>query len=57
MPAVGQTLFLGEAAVEHDPDIVAALGAEVKAKGFKALKTNIMLWQDGKLAGFGPGGR
>src|SRR5258708_4312531 len=36
-------------------DELAALGAEVKAKGFKALKTNI-LTSDGKtLAGFGPG--
>src|SRR5258707_6017836 len=36
-------------------DEVAALGAEVKAKGFKALKTNI-LTSDGKtLAGLRPG--
>ena len=36
-------------------DELAALGEEVKAKGFKALKTNI-LTSDGKtLMGFGPG--
>jgi L-alanine-DL-glutamate epimerase-like enolase superfamily enzyme len=36
-------------------DDVAALGAEVKAKGFKALKTNILPYENGKLVGFGPG--
>ena len=36
-------------------DDVAALGAEVKAKGFKALKTNIMPYENGKLVSFGPG--
>ena len=36
-------------------DDVAALGAEVKAKGFRALKTNIMPYENGKLVSFGPG--
>ena len=36
-------------------DDVAALGAEVKARGFKALKTNILPYENGKLVGFGPG--
>lgn len=36
-------------------DDVAALGAEVRAKGFKALKTNILPYENGKLVGFGPG--
>src|SRR3954454_4194006 len=36
-------------------DDVAALGAEVRAKGFKALKTNILPYEGGKLVGFGPG--
>ena len=39
----------------RDYDDVAALGAEVKAKGFKALKTNILPYENGKLVGFGPG--
>jgi galactonate dehydratase len=38
-----------------DYDDVAALGAEVKARGFKALKTNILPYENGKLVGFGPG--
>ena len=36
-------------------DDIAALGYEVKARGFKALKTNILPYEDGKLVGFGPG--
>ncbi len=36
-------------------DDVAALGAEVKARGFKGLKTNILPYENGKLVGFGPG--
>jgi L-alanine-DL-glutamate epimerase-like enolase superfamily enzyme len=36
-------------------DDIAALGAEVKAKGFKALKTNILAFDGEKLIGFGPG--
>jgi L-alanine-DL-glutamate epimerase-like enolase superfamily enzyme len=35
-------------------DDIAALGAEVKAKGFKALKTNILAFDGEKLTGFGP---
>jgi L-alanine-DL-glutamate epimerase-like enolase superfamily enzyme len=34
---------------------IAALGAEVRAKGFKALKTNILAFDGDKLVGFGPG--
>jgi galactonate dehydratase len=34
---------------------VTALGEEVKAKGFKALKTNIMFMEDGQVANFRPG--
>ena len=36
-------------------DDVAALGAEVKRRGFKALKTNILPFDGEKLVGFGPG--
>jgi galactonate dehydratase len=36
-------------------DDIAALGAEVKAKGFKALKTNIMPWDGEKLTSLGQG--
>lgn len=36
-------------------DDVAALGAEVKRRGFKALKTNVLIMQDGRLANFQPG--
>jgi galactonate dehydratase len=36
-------------------DDIAALGQEVKAKGFKALKTNILAFDGEKLVGFGPG--
>jgi L-alanine-DL-glutamate epimerase-like enolase superfamily enzyme len=36
-------------------DDVAALGAEVKRRGFKALKTNILPFDGQKLVGFGPG--
>ena len=36
-------------------DDIAALGAEVKAKGFKALKTNILPFDGEKLTNFGPG--
>ena len=36
-------------------DDVAALGAEVRAKGFTALKTNILPYENGKLVSFGPG--
>ncbi|MEI7712973.1 MAG: mandelate racemase/muconate lactonizing enzyme family protein [Rhodospirillales bacterium] len=36
-------------------DDVAALGAEVKKRGFKALKTNILPFDGEKLVGFGPG--
>jgi galactonate dehydratase len=36
-------------------DDIAALGAEVKAKGFKGLKTNILPWDGEKLTNFQPG--
>jgi galactonate dehydratase len=36
-------------------DDVAALGAEVKRRGFKALKTNVLIMEDGRLANFQPG--
>ena len=36
-------------------DDIAALGAEVKRRGFKALKTNILPFEGGKLVSFGPG--
>jgi galactonate dehydratase len=36
-------------------DDIAALGAEVKARGFKGLKTNILDFDGEKLVGFGPG--
>ena len=36
-------------------DDIAALGREVKARGFKALKTNILAFDGEKLVGFGPG--
>ncbi len=36
-------------------DDVAALGAEVRRRGFKALKTNILPFDGEKLVGFGPG--
>jgi L-alanine-DL-glutamate epimerase-like enolase superfamily enzyme len=36
-------------------DDIAALGAEVKRRGFKALKTNILPFEGGKLTNFGPG--
>jgi len=36
-------------------DDIAALGAEVKRRGFKALKTNILPFDGEKLVGFGPG--
>lgn len=36
-------------------DDIAALGADVKARGFKALKTNILAFDGEKLVGFGPG--
>ena len=36
-------------------DDIAALGAEVKRRGFKALKTNILPMDNGKLTNFGPG--
>ena len=36
-------------------DDVAALGAEVKRRGFKALKTNILPFDGQKLTNFGPG--
>jgi galactonate dehydratase len=36
-------------------DDIAALGAEVKARGFKALKTNIMPWDGEKLTSLGQG--
>jgi L-alanine-DL-glutamate epimerase-like enolase superfamily enzyme len=36
-------------------DDVAALGAEVKRRGFKALKTNILPFDGEKLTNFGPG--
>ena len=36
-------------------DDVAALGEEVRKRGFKALKTNILPMQDGKLTYFAPG--
>jgi galactonate dehydratase len=34
---------------------VVALGAEVRRRGFKALKTNILPFDGEKLVGFGPG--
>jgi galactonate dehydratase len=36
-------------------DDIAALGEEVKNRGFKALKTNILAFDGEKLVGFGPG--
>ena len=36
-------------------DDIAALGAEVKRRGFKALKTNILPFDGEKLTNFGPG--
>jgi galactonate dehydratase len=36
-------------------DDVATLGAEVKRRGFKALKTNVLPMQDGRLTNFQPG--
>ena len=36
-------------------DDVAALGHEVKARGFTALKTNILPYENGRLVSFGPG--
>lgn len=36
-------------------DDIAALGAEVKRRGFKALKTNILPWDGEKLTNFQPG--
>ncbi len=36
-------------------DDVAALGAEVTRRGFKALKTNVLPMQDGRLTNFQPG--
>ena len=36
-------------------DDIAALGEEVRRRGFKALKTNILPPQDGQLSNFGPG--
>lgn len=36
-------------------DDVAALGAEVKRRGFKALKTNVLVPEDGRLTNFQPG--
>lgn len=38
-----------------DLDGVKAMGAEVRTKGFKALKTNIFVPRDGKLGGYRPG--
>ena len=39
----------------RDYDDIAALGAEVKRRGFKALKTNILPFDGEKLVSFGPG--
>jgi L-alanine-DL-glutamate epimerase-like enolase superfamily enzyme len=36
-------------------DDLAALGAEVKRRGFKGLKTNILPAENGRLVSFGPG--
>jgi L-alanine-DL-glutamate epimerase-like enolase superfamily enzyme len=36
-------------------DDIAALGAEVKRRGFKALKTNILPMENGRLVSFTPG--
>jgi galactonate dehydratase len=36
-------------------DDIAVLGEQVKASGFKALKTNILAFDGEKLVGFGPG--
>ena len=38
-----------------DLDGVKALGAEVREKGFHALKTNVFRYQDGKVSGWRPG--
>jgi galactonate dehydratase len=39
----------------HSYDDIAALGAEVKARGFRGLKTNIVASDGEKLVGFGAG--
>ncbi|MCC7346320.1 MAG: mandelate racemase/muconate lactonizing enzyme family protein [Variibacter sp.] len=36
-------------------DDVTALGREVAARGFKALKTNVLLFEDGRAANYQPG--
>src|SRR3984957_14883508 len=46
--------LVGVAALKTYDD-VAALGAEVKGRGFKALKTNILPFDGEKLTNFGPG--
>jgi len=46
--------FLGIEPLRNFDDIVA-LGAEVRARGFKALKTNILLFDGEKLCNFQPG--
>jgi L-alanine-DL-glutamate epimerase-like enolase superfamily enzyme len=39
----------------RDYDDMQRLGEEVRRRGFRALKTNIMMMEDGKLANFRPG--
>jgi galactonate dehydratase len=46
--------LVGTPPVESYDDLVK-LGQEVKARGFKALKTNVALEVDGKLTGYRPG--
>jgi galactonate dehydratase len=46
--------LVGSAPLRNFDDI-AALGAEVKQKGFKGLKTNILPWDGEKLTNFQPG--
>ena len=36
-------------------DDITKLGEEVRSRGFNALKTNIMMWEDGQIANFRPG--
>ncbi len=46
--------LLGVPAV-RTPDDLVALGAEVKARGFKGAKTSIMTFEGGRYGGFSPG--
>ena len=58
-PTAGSIKFRNHELVGVPPlrtyDDVAALGAEVKRRGFKALKTNILPFDGEKLTNFGPG--